>query len=234
MKLQELVPSSLQKKYGKVFLGQAELYQQMQKTSYEINTDAEKELIMSLQAWVDMSSTKSADEVLQFKDDLQRILKDNPWLGPPKGSDVYRYTVIDGTHSVENQKYIDSIIEEWESKHEGAGSKYFKSSEKYTYSAKRSLQSWSLGIFGAGYYKHRYITRSGPKRMPVLLHTKVTDNSFIFTPKLLYSILDVGQEFTPENETLRFNNSPISCNVILSVKDIEDFIELKRKIPYYA
>jgi hypothetical protein len=235
MKLQELVPNSLQNKYGKVFMGQSSLFQKMQKAEYERNTDAEKELIMALNKWVNMTSKISSEYLQEFEDDLMKIVKVNPWLCPPAGSDVCRFTLIslinkNGAKSKYNEDFLNSIIDEFASNSENRKLQNFKSSIKYTYSPRRPLQSWSLGVAGAALYKSKWESHSSLNGVHAILQSKVTDNSFIFTPKTLYDLL--GDEATlsikAENETIRFSNDPIQCNAIFNTKELIKYIQFKK------
>jgi hypothetical protein len=52
MKLQELVPAALQKKYGNVFLGEYPLFVDLQHANIESNTELETQFIKIVKHWV--------------------------------------------------------------------------------------------------------------------------------------------------------------------------------------
>jgi hypothetical protein len=192
MKLQELVPASLRNKYGNVFLGEYPLFAAKQNASRETNTEAEIKFIKLVNIWIASSKHQYGDSIYyQYKEDLQALSKEMPWLRPKPGTIVYRQVLV------KDQKIKDRLMKQDPSK---------PATIQVDYNAHNLLQSWSIDENSSFFSKNAILSV-----MTGILSVKA-DDSFFLPPDILYTI-NPDSSFIQEQEVFRLGNEELKCDM---------------------
>jgi hypothetical protein len=213
MKLQELVPTSLQSKYGKVFMGSKKSIAKLQNSEKEPDTELEEKLADYLWQWVDRSSHELADNLYRFKRDIEKLAKANPWLKYNK-SKVYRVT---GTT---DKELINAFIEAYK-KNPSKGSYILP----INYMPHIKVQSWTSSLKFAEVFTSAYDDQTGAGFLEIILvDTDIQD--FYFPDKILYLIADITDpETRVEKEVIRFSDQPKKMKAICLSRSVKNYIK---------
>lgn len=194
IKLFELSPADIKKKYGNVLFGSRPGLAALQNKEYEKDTKTEEKLYNILSMWfMFASSTSSAgieaslNDLLTLKDYFPTILR------PPYGKPAYRGTSI----SLDDLK---SFLELNKDKIKKLTEYLYIIDIPYPYQPKRKTSSWSTDIDSASSFEGRGVFGS----IPVIFTTKI-DDSFIMNPNASDEMLsDSGSFDNDEQEIIKF------------------------------
>jgi hypothetical protein len=204
IKLQELVPVSLQNKYGNVFMGEIPyMLQKQQVSDIELDTKQEKRIRFLLRKWTRDFPDSTRKSLYALLPDLRLLSTEMPWI-KPEGK-VYRITQI------QDKKLAHKINEDF---------RKLESLEDLTfdveYNASGVIQSWATDLDST------FIINTRKNNVSKLLGTLEADSSageFFFTPEVLYKLTDIYKTKTglhsQEKETIRFGNEPLKCRMIV-------------------
>jgi hypothetical protein len=218
IKLHELVPASLNKTFGNVFLGGKPKrnltkgagpinLSNWQQGKFEPNTPEEDELIYILQSHIG-ADYRQHPELLAYLPALQTLLKDNPWLAPKEGEELYRGTFIT------DKKVIEKAIQLHDEEPE---KELLRVPVNYT--SRTKIQSWSTDDTIADSFCWRHIQRMDNKDdgLPCILYARYKPSmNFFFPDEVLYAASATqGSIESAESEVLHFGNNPITCTALI-------------------
>jgi hypothetical protein len=230
MKLNELVPISLQKKYGRVFLGgtpemeyspgnYSNNLSAWQGDAMEDNT--EEENILATRLHLHLNGYMNDPKLMAFLSDLQVLAKSMPWLKPKTGATLYRGTEI------HDEKCVKRILDIYKSRENSKLDTPII--VKVNYKAYAQINSWSIEAqVSRNFIKKPQHEWSG---LGGMLQTTVTRNSnFFFPDKVLYAAA-ANNSFELEHEVLRFGNEILTCKAIIPVRTISEYIAFYQENP---
>jgi hypothetical protein len=194
IKLFELSPADIKKKYGDVLFGSRPGLATLQNKEYEKDTKTEEKLYDILSKWFMFASSTSSAGVEASLNDLLALKNYFPTiLRPPYGKPAYRGTSI----SLDDLK---SFLELNKDKIKKLTEYLYIIDTPYPYQPKRKISSWSTDIDSAGSFEGRGVFGS----VPVIFTTK-TDDSFIMNPNASDEMLsDSGSFDNEEQEIIKF------------------------------
>jgi hypothetical protein len=224
MKLQELVPTSLQNKYGKIFMGGKPEYDSSRGKDYDLskwqgneteeNTPIENRISYILQSH--LSGNQEADFLMKLLPDLQELAKSMPWLKPKINSKVYRGTTL------KDKDLLDAIVKLYQEKKDVPDAFPLNIHVKYT--GKKIMQSWSVDLQSGLYYRKRN-EMNNDLGIPCMLQYSIqSDSEFYFPDEVLYSAAAIWSYYT-EHEVIRFGNEPLICEALIEKFHIEKYLE---------
>jgi hypothetical protein len=195
IKLFELSPADVKKKYGDVLFGSHSNLAALQNKEYEKDTKTEEKLYDILSKWFMFSSSTTSVGIEANLNDLLALQKYFPAiLRPPYGRLAYRGTSIDLDD-------LKSFLESNKDKIKPFENDYYYIVDTfYPYQPKRKISSWSTDIITASSFEGRGVFGS----IPIIFTTKI-DDSFIMDPNASDEILsDSGSFDSEEQEIIKF------------------------------
>jgi hypothetical protein len=226
-KLQELVPVSLQNKYGKVFMGGTPEKEysrgsfnnnlsKWQDNQEEPNTSSENDLAYQLHFYISGEAVDDED-LMPYLPDLQILAKEMPWLQPDPSQMLYRGTEI------RDKKCLAEIIKRYRE----SVNTMKDLTIPVNYVAHTQIHSWAVTEMSARPFIKNFITNEG-SGIGVLLEVKADKQlNFFFPNEVLYSAA-ANYMLSNEKEVLRFGNESLRCNAIIYADTIERWLDYQK------